>query len=87
MVDILNASTGQSFVTTHVLPEHIVGGRYASGFALPLMTKDVRIAQKVQQAADHAAPVCDAVAQALGDALDDLGNVDHTRAYEFWDGR
>lgn len=84
MVEILNASTGQSFVTTHVLPDHIVGGAYASGFALPLMTKDVRIAQRVQRAAGHRAPVCDAVAEALGDALDALGDVDHTRAFNFW---
>lgn len=87
MVEIFNASTGQSFVTTHVLPDHIVGGRFASGFALPLMTKDVRIAQKVQRAMGHDAPVCDAVAGALGDALDALGDVDHTRAYEFWNER
>ncbi|MGP3535555.1 NAD(P)-dependent oxidoreductase [Microbacterium sp. RD1] len=87
MVDIFNVSTGQSFVTTHVLPTHVVGGEFASGFALPLMTKDVRIAQKVQQASEHAAPVCDAVTAALGDALDALGNVDHTRAFEFWSAR
>ncbi|UOR00551.1 NAD(P)-dependent oxidoreductase [Leucobacter allii] len=87
MVEILDASTGQSFVTSHVLPAHVVAGAYASGFALPLFTKDVRIAQRVQQAAGHAAPVCDAVTAAMGDALDALGNVDHTRAVEFWRGR
>jgi 3-hydroxyisobutyrate dehydrogenase len=87
MVEILNASTGQSFVTTHVLQAHIVDGAFASGFALPLMTKDVRIARSLQQAVGHAAPVCDAVTEALGDALDDLGNVDHTVAYSFWEKR
>jgi 3-hydroxyisobutyrate dehydrogenase len=87
MVEVFNASTGQSFVTTHVLPDHIVDGEYASGFALPLFTKDVRIAQRVQQAAGHAAPVCDAVAATMGEALDALGDVDHTRAFEFWRDR
>lgn len=87
MVEVFNASTGQSFVTTHVLPAHIVGGAYASGFALPLMTKDVRIARDLQRAVDHDAPVCDAVAGSLGAALDALGDVDHTRAYEFWSER
>lgn len=87
MVEVLNASTGQSFVTTHVLPDHIVEGRYASGFALPLFTKDVRIAQRVQRAAGHDAPVCDAVAATMGDALDALGDVDHTRALDFWRDR
>lgn len=87
MVEVLNASTGQSFVTTHVLPEHIVAGEYSSGFALPLFTKDVRIAQRVQEAAGHAAPVCDAVAATMGDALEALGDVDHTRAFEYWRDR
>lgn len=87
MTEIFNASTGQSFVTTHVLPDHIVGGVYASGFALPLFTKDVRIAQRVQQAANRSAPVCDAVTRAMGDALEALGNVDHTHAFEFWRDR
>ncbi|WP_324651306.1 NAD(P)-dependent oxidoreductase [Georgenia sp. H159] len=87
MVDIFNASTGQSFVTTHVLGPHIVDGKYASGFALPLMTKDVRIARSLQQAVEHEAPVCEAVTGALGDALDALGDVDHTRAHEFWSQR
>ncbi|UOQ60297.1 NAD(P)-dependent oxidoreductase [Leucobacter rhizosphaerae] len=87
MTEIFNASTGQSFVTTHVLPDHVVGGAYGSGFALPLFTKDVRIAQRVQQAANRSAPVCDAVTGAMGDALEALGNVDHTHAFEFWRDR
>ena len=87
MTEIFNASTGQSFVTTHVLPAHVVGGAFASGFALPLFTKDVRIAQGVQRAAGRTAPVCDAVTGAMGDALAALGNVDHTRAFEFWRDR
>lgn len=87
MVDIFNVSTGQSFSTTHVLGDHVVDGKFASGFALPLITKDVRIAQALEQSVEHEAPVCDAVAGALGDALDALGNVDHTKAYSFWNER
>lgn len=87
MVEIFNASTGQSFVTTHVLQPNIVDGAFASGFALPLMTKDVRIARSLQEAVGHDAPVCKAVTDALGDALEELGNVDHTVAYTFWEKR
>ncbi|WP_298746250.1 NAD(P)-dependent oxidoreductase [uncultured Serinicoccus sp.] len=87
MVDVLNSSTGQSFVTQHVMGPHIVDGAYASGFALPLFTKDVRIAERLQRAMGHASPVCDAVAATMGDALDALGAVDHTRAHEFWSSR
>jgi 3-hydroxyisobutyrate dehydrogenase len=87
MVDIFNNSTGQSFVTLNVLGPHIVDGAFASGFALPLMTKDVKIAQAVQEAAEHEAPVCAAVVGALDDALTELGNVDHTEAYNYWNLR
>jgi len=87
MVDILNASTGQSFVTTHVLGEHIVQEKFATGFALPLMTKDVRIALALQKSVHHTAPVCEAVSTTLGDALDAMGNVDHARAFQFWEKR
>jgi len=44
MVDVLNASTGRSFVTELVAKEHVIPGRFATGFALGLITKDVRIA-------------------------------------------
>jgi 3-hydroxyisobutyrate dehydrogenase len=84
MVDILNASTGQSFVTSHVLGPHVVQGAHASGFALPLMTKDVGIAREVTGAMLGDARVCDAVHQRLADALAALGNVDHTLAFEHW---
>jgi len=87
MVDVLDASTGQSFVTTHVLGAHIVDKKFASGFALPLMTKDVRIALALQKSVNHSSPVCEAVTSTLVDALDGLGDVDHTRAYEFWEKR
>jgi 3-hydroxyisobutyrate dehydrogenase len=44
MVEILNASTGRSFVTELVARDHVVPGRFATGFALGLLAKDVRIA-------------------------------------------
>ena len=87
MVDILNDSTGQTFSSTHVFGPHVVEERYASGFALPLITKDIRIARDLQRAMGRDAPVCDAVATAFGDALDGLGAVDHTEAHRFWSER
>jgi 3-hydroxyisobutyrate dehydrogenase len=44
IVDVLNASTGRSFVTELVAREHVIPGRFATGFALGLLAKDVRIA-------------------------------------------
>jgi 3-hydroxyisobutyrate dehydrogenase len=44
MVDVLNASTGRSFVTELVAKEHVIPRKFATGFALGLLAKDVRIA-------------------------------------------
>src|SRR5262245_17159484 len=44
MVDVLNASTGRSFVTELVTKEHVIPKKFATGFALGLLAKDVRIA-------------------------------------------
>lgn len=44
IVDVLNVSTGRSFVTELVAKEHVIPGRFATGFALGLLAKDVRIA-------------------------------------------
>ncbi|MDX2376349.1 NAD(P)-dependent oxidoreductase [Microbacterium sp. LRZ72] len=87
MVDVFNDSTGQSFSTTHVFGPHVVDRRFASGFALPLITKDVRIAHELQRAVGHDAPVCAAVTASLEDALEALGPVDHTAAYTHWESR
>jgi 3-hydroxyisobutyrate dehydrogenase len=44
MVEVLNASTGRSFITELVAKDHVIPGRFATGFALGLLAKDVRIA-------------------------------------------
>ncbi|MGZ4757630.1 MAG: NAD(P)-dependent oxidoreductase [Acidimicrobiales bacterium] len=43
MLEVLNASSGQSAATTDKFPNHVLTGRYASGFSNSLMTKDVRL--------------------------------------------
>lgn len=85
MVDIFNASTGQSWVTANVLGQHVVSRNFGSGFALGLYAKDVGIAKNLAGAMEGAAPVCHAVSATLNDALSDLGNVDHTAAMTYWE--
>ncbi len=43
MLEVLNASSGQSAATTDKFPNHVHSGRYASGFANSLMTKDIAL--------------------------------------------
>ena len=41
MVEVLDASSGQSAATSDKFPNHVVTGRYAAGFANTLMAKDL----------------------------------------------
>ena len=64
MLDVINTSTGRSFNTEVVFKEEVVTGRYATGFALALLAKDVGIAASLADAAG----VDDARAAASGRA-------------------
>ena len=44
MTDVINASTGRSFASELVVKEHALTGKFATGFAMGLLAKDVRIA-------------------------------------------
>ncbi|MET0280331.1 MAG: NAD(P)-dependent oxidoreductase [Steroidobacteraceae bacterium] len=57
MVDVLNASTGRSFVTELVAKEHVIPRRFATGFALGLLAKDVRIAADLGEDIDLDLPL------------------------------
>jgi 3-hydroxyisobutyrate dehydrogenase len=57
MVEVLNASTGRSFVTELVAREHVIPGKFATGFALGLLAKDVRIAADLGEQIDLDLPL------------------------------
>ncbi len=57
MVDILNVSTGRNFTTEVMIKEQVLGGKFATGFALGLMAKDVKIAADLGEAVNLDAPV------------------------------
>ena len=43
MLEVLNASSGRSAATADKFPNHVLTGRYASGFTNSLMVKDVQL--------------------------------------------
>jgi 3-hydroxyisobutyrate dehydrogenase len=86
MVEILNVSTGRNFHTDLVLLEHVVGGKFASGFQLGLLAKDVRIAADLARDVGLDAPLVHLVSQRFAAASDALGYTrDHTEAIKAWD--
>lgn len=85
MIDIINASTGRSFVSETVIGANVVTGAYATGFALGLMAKDVAIAQSIVAAAGADAPVLALTHRRWAAALAELGPAaDQSRAHQSW---
>jgi len=88
MVEILNASSGRNFHTDIVFPDHVVGGKFAAGFAIGLMAKDVGIAADVARASGVDAPLCRLTSELWSGARDALGGTaDFTAAYKHWAAR
>ncbi len=87
MVEIVNESTGRSFVSDVVFREEVITGRYATGFALGLLAKDVTIAAGLAEDSDIDAPLCELVQQRWAEAALSLGfRADHSLAHrEWWD--
>jgi 3-hydroxyisobutyrate dehydrogenase len=88
MTDVLNVSTGKSFATENLIKQHVLNGSFATGFALGLLAKDVRIAADLAEQIGVEAPLGRLVRDLYGSARDGLGGqCDHTRAAEYWEER
>ena len=57
MIEVLNASTGRNFNTEIVMQEHVVNRRFATGFSLDLLAKDVHIAADLMRSVALDAPL------------------------------
>jgi 3-hydroxyisobutyrate dehydrogenase len=85
MVEILNVSTGRNFHTDLVLREHVIGGKFATGFSLGLLAKDVRIAAELMRELDFDAPLVRLVSARFDQARDALGYAsDNSEAIKAW---
>ena len=88
MIDVMNVSTGKNFNTESVVKQHVISGAFASGFALGLLAKDVKIAADLASAIDVDSPLTRLSSALLGEARDRVGGEkDHTLAYTYWEKR
>ena len=83
MIDVLNASSGQSAATSDKFPTHVLTGRYAAGFTNSLMAKDLRL-YLAEVEAEGAPSVLGPVTMATWErfAAEEPG-ADFTRIYPF----
>lgn len=87
MLEVLNDSSGRSAATSDKFPDHVVTGRYASGFSNSLMSKDLDLYLRAVRT--HATP------SLLGEMTASLWeqfaraepDVDFTRIYPFISGK
>jgi 3-hydroxyisobutyrate dehydrogenase len=87
MVEILNVSTGRNFHTDMTLREHVIGGKFATGFTLGLLAKDVKIAAELTRDLNFDAPLVRLVSARLDQARDMLGyGSDNSEAIKAWKG-
>jgi 3-hydroxyisobutyrate dehydrogenase len=85
MIDVFNASTARSFNSEVVFKEHVVSGRYATAFALGLITKDVGIAAGLASDSGVEAPFTRLSSERWQASLAELGHgADHSEAHKSW---
>jgi 3-hydroxyisobutyrate dehydrogenase len=85
MVEILNVSTGRNFHTDVVLREQVIGGKFATGFTLGLLAKDVKIAADLARDLKFDAPLVRLVSARFDQARDALGfAADNSEAIKAW---
>jgi 3-hydroxyisobutyrate dehydrogenase len=88
LIEVVNTSTGRSFSSEHVYAEHVVTGRYGTGFTAGLLAKDVAIAADIARAAGVDAPALELVNARWAEAVAELGPAaDHSHAHEPWYAR
>ncbi|HUN28115.1 MAG TPA: NAD(P)-dependent oxidoreductase [Steroidobacteraceae bacterium] len=86
LLEVLNAGTARNFATEFVMQEQVIEGRHATGFALGLLAKDVRIAADLAAAVKLDAPLMRLVSDRWTLARDRLGaSRDNSEAIRCWD--
>jgi 3-hydroxyisobutyrate dehydrogenase len=77
-LDVINASSGRSFVSEALVPERVLTGSWPRTFRLALLDKDVRIARDFARETSAEAPVLDLAGTLLTRARETLGEeADH----------
>src|SRR5690606_12667121 len=73
MTEVLSVSTGRSFHSAMTFPEHVLTRRFASGFSLGLLAKDVGIAGGLSGTLGTDTPLLDLVDRMFAEGRDEIG--------------
>ena len=85
LVDIINVSTGQSFISSVVMKKFVVPKTYNTGFKIGLLAKDAHIAAELSAGLGCDTPFINLTDERWAQARDALGAAeDHSRAIQVW---
>lgn len=85
VTDAINASSGRNTASEGIVPRHILNGKFAMGFTVGLMAKDVKIAADLANELGVLAPGTVLVHNSLANAREALGTgADLSLAYKHW---
>jgi 3-hydroxyisobutyrate dehydrogenase len=85
LIDIVNVSTGKSFISDIVMKDHVLDEKFATGFALGLLAKDVNIAAGLGESVKLDAPLSRLIRDRWALAREKVGySADHTEAIKGW---
>ncbi|HXD63238.1 MAG TPA: NAD(P)-dependent oxidoreductase [Solirubrobacteraceae bacterium] len=89
MLEVFNAGTARNFSTANTLIDEAMSRRYAAGFQLALLVKDLRIASSLFERVDFDAPISPLVRDQFARALAQLDDhrADLSRSLEGWELR
>jgi 3-hydroxyisobutyrate dehydrogenase-like beta-hydroxyacid dehydrogenase len=85
-VEVLDASSGHNTATSDKFPNHVLTGRYASGFANSLMAKDVGLYLRAVKEQGGPATIGAVTASVWDDFAAAEPGADFTRIFPFVEG-
>jgi len=87
-LEVLNVGTGRNFSTAFALPMEALTRRFATGFSLKLLIKDLGIASDLVAAMGCDNELASLLRRKFAEAADALGgDPDHTEALRYWEER
>jgi 3-hydroxyisobutyrate dehydrogenase len=86
MTQVLSVSTGRSFHSDVSFPDHVLTRRFATGFTLGLLAKDVGIADDLSRAVEAKTPLMDLVSMLWAEGRDEVGAAaDNSAIMQRWE--
>jgi 3-hydroxyisobutyrate dehydrogenase len=87
-IEVLNASSGRSFVSEVLVPERVLTGKWPQTFRLALLAKDIGIARDFLHETGVAGPLLELAAKLMAEARAELGaSADHVEVIRLMERR